>query len=267
MSLIRPASDSALRFGDDSELKLDAALRLPTDVGLRRAPSPAGVRRSKGSPSSFACRPTSPAEIRRPHGLAAAGKSMVNLRPAARPDSPGSDGEDDGGLADSLWRKKQRESIKKGSLRASRPEPRPNTSGGELGKGTPVLANIDLLKAPQELPPLQGVRHRPMADRLVLEAKGGVSDVKEGSEAAAKRVRSDAQAQASACWEDIISFLELHKLSGAYALAFSAFGIEDLSSLLLLDDAGLSSLLERCNIDAMDEILLLEAVRSTRPSQ
>lgn len=158
-----------------------------------------------------------------------------------------------------LWRRQQRDHIKKGSVKAysnSRAESRPTTSG-ESG--------IALLKAPLQLPPLQ-VRQNTL-DRIAnQDVKRLDTDTKE-SALAAKRARSDAQAQASACWEDVISFLELHKLSGAYALAFSAYGIEDLSTLLQLDDAGLSSLLEKCNIDAMDEILLLEAIKSTRPYQ
>lgn len=156
-----------------------------------------------------------------------------------RPDSPESE-EDDGGL----WRKQQRESIKKG---AARPP-----IASDLGAG--------LVKASQELqlPPLKNKL------ALDIEAKRVEIDAREDADLAAKRTRLEAQAHTSACWEDLISFLELHKLPGAYALAFSAFGIEDLSSLLLLDDAGLSSLLGRCNIDAMDEILLLEALRNSK---
>jgi len=56
----------------------------------------------------------------------------------------------------------------------------------------------------------------------------------------------------------------MNKLSGAYALAFSAYGVEDLSTLLSLDDEALGRLLDKCNIDAMDEILLLEALRAAR---
>lgn len=180
---------------------------------------------------------------------------MVNLRPAARPDSRESEG-DDGGLGETLWRKQQRDSIKKGSmLAAPRAEPKPlprETSG---------------LKAPQELPPLKGLRVPLALGKATesTEAKRGDSMGTSDAGLAAKRARADAQAQSSACWEDLISFLEMNKLSGAYALAFAAYGIEDLSSLLLLEDAKLSSLLEKCNIDAMDEILLLEALRSSRP--
>lgn len=119
------------------------------------------------------------------------------------------------------------------------------------------------MKAPQELPPL---REKPPLHRSVEEAqRPDPYAPDDDQELIAKRARSDARAQQSACWEDLISFLELNKLPGAYALAFSAYGIEDLSSLLLLDDTGLCKLLEQCNIDAMDEILLLEALRNSRP--
>lgn len=79
-----------------------------------------------------------------------------------------------------------------------------------------------------------------------------------------EKARLGAKALSSACWEDLISFLELNKLSGAYALALSAHGVEDLTTLLSFDDANLSRVLEACNIDAMDEILLLEAIKSAQ---
>lgn len=201
-----------------------------------------------------ALRPASPAEIKRPKGLAAAGKSMFNVKNSAGSASRGceSDGDDDdAGAGETLWRRQQRDKIKKGSMQASRPESRSNIA--DLGAG--------VLRAPQELPPLK--QKPPLVNPIRPEA----SPVKTDTNADAQRVKSDATAQASACWEDLISFLELHKLPGAYALAFSAYGVEDLSSLLMLDDAGLSSLFEKCNIDAMDEILLLEALRSTRAFQ
>jgi len=168
---------------------------------------------------------------------------MVSIRHQTRPDSRESEG-DDGGLVESLWRKQQRDSIKKGSWRAvSQPLSRPTTS--EVG---------NLFKTPYRQP-------------IDVDAKRAELDAQDDAELAAKRTRIATNAQSAACWEDLISFLELHKLPGAYALAFSAHGIEDLSSLLLLDDSALVSLLERCNIDAMDEILLLEALRSSKAFQ
>lgn len=169
--------------------------------------------------------------------LANAGRALISRSEfCSRPDSRESD------VDDGQWRREQRENIKKG---ISHSATRPKTSDFGLGG----------LKAPQVLPPL---KQRPgtganmeeiLEESLIKKAE---DRVKEG------------RAQASACWEDLISFLELNKLPGAYALAFSAYGVEDLSSLLLLDNVGLSNLLERCNFDAMDEIMLLEALRETR---
>lgn len=74
----------------------------------------------------------------------------------------------------------------------------------------------------------------------------------------------EARARMSACYEDLISFLEMHGLSGAYALAFSANGVETLEQLLTLDDDAITSLLSGCDMDAMDEIMVLSALRGSR---
>lgn len=156
-------------------------------------------------------------------------------------------------------------------------------------------ANYCLRKAPRRLPPVQGAkpvfadRNRISAtlngepklfgnsDKFddVLEKKrasrnsqvlaSACSEDKIDDVLEKKRASQNPQALASACWEDMISFLELNKLSGAYALAFSAYGINDLPSLLRLDDSALGSLLEKCNIDSMEQILLLEAIRGSNP--
>lgn len=80
------------------------------------------------------------------------------------------------------------------------------------------------------------------------------------------RARSDARARASACFEDLISFLELHGLSGAYALVLSANGVEDLSMLLTLKTSSLDNIISACDLDATDELLLRDALRSARPA-
>jgi len=241
------------------------AMRPPSSPGsmsVQSSPSAACLWRPPHSHvASPALRTASPAGVAfraglgRKKGLTAAGESMMSLRHQSRPDSRESEG-DDGGLCETLWRKQQRDAIKKGSMQVgSRPESRPGTGSSDVGAG--------VFKAPPELPPLRG-RHA--ANQAVKEeTKKADLDFQGSCQLNAKRPRSGTQAQASACWEDLISFLELHKLPGAYALALSAHGIEDLSSLLLLDNAALGSLLQRCNIDAMDEILLLEALRSARP--
>jgi len=79
-----------------------------------------------------------------------------------------------------------------------------------------------------------------------------------------EKAKSAAKAHTSACFEDLICFLEMHNISGAYALAFTANGVRTLSDLLLMEDAELSRTIERCELDAVDEILLLEALRATR---
>lgn len=128
----------------------------------------------------------------------------------------------------------------------------------------------NVLKAPRTLPPLRKVRQA-FEDRtntsasLNDQAQTQPEEDRIEDELRSKRARLDSQASASACWEDMISFLELNKISGAYALAFSAHGINDLPSLLRLDDEALVSLLEKCNIDAMDQILLLGAIRELNP--
>mmetsp|Transcript_101727 Transcript_101727/g.286846 ORF Transcript_101727/g.286846 Transcript_101727/m.286846 type:complete len:293 (+) Transcript_101727:2-880(+) len=68
----------------------------------------------------------------------------------------------------------------------------------------------------------------------------------------------------TACFEDLISFLDLHCLSGAYALVLSGNGVENLQQLLTLDDEALSRLLRKCDLDSMDEIMLLSAIRASR---
>eukprot|EP00929_Paragymnodinium_shiwhaense_P026406 TRINITY_DN15714_c0_g1_i1.p1 TRINITY_DN15714_c0_g1~~TRINITY_DN15714_c0_g1_i1.p1 ORF type:complete len:319 (-),score=52.78 TRINITY_DN15714_c0_g1_i1:355-1311(-) len=74
----------------------------------------------------------------------------------------------------------------------------------------------------------------------------------------------NAKARMSACYEDLISFLEMNGLSGAYALAFSATGVGTLEKLLTMNEDELSKVIKACDMDAMDEILLLGALRGSR---
>lgn len=78
------------------------------------------------------------------------------------------------------------------------------------------------------------------------------------------KARGAAKAQMSGCFEDLISFFEMHQISGAYALALSAHGIQDLSQLLLMSAGDLDTLICRCELDAVDEILLRDALRGAR---
>lgn len=61
--------------------------------------------------------------------------------------------------------------------------------------------------------------------------------------------------------EDLIVFLEMHSLTGAYALAFAANGVEDLAQLLAMPADALNELIIKCDIEAMDEIILRDALR------
>jgi len=79
-----------------------------------------------------------------------------------------------------------------------------------------------------------------------------------------EKAKNDAKANQSAFFKDLIGFLELHGISGAYAMAFAANSIESLSQLLLMEETELNQLVERCDLDAMDEILLKEALRNAR---
>lgn len=79
-----------------------------------------------------------------------------------------------------------------------------------------------------------------------------------------EKAKNAAKAHTEACFEDLICFFEMHNISGAYALAFTANGVRNLSELLLMEEAELNRTIERCELDAVDEILLLEALRATR---
>lgn len=217
--------------------------------------------------------------------LAAAGQSsLTRSTPSllARPSSRQSDCDDDVN-----WQRQQRASIKKGMLRTMSNTSLSSASNAssedkhhilqkerrenwEVRDGRQGETSYGERKPPRRLPPMKGTRQA-FADRTNISAplkdvpqvqcdKERFDDVLDK-----KRARRDGQALAAACWEDLISFLELNKLSGAYALAFSAYGINDLSSLLRLDDTALGSLLEKCNIDSVDQILLLDAIRGSNP--
>mmetsp|Transcript_146460 Transcript_146460/g.255427 ORF Transcript_146460/g.255427 Transcript_146460/m.255427 type:complete len:273 (-) Transcript_146460:184-1002(-) len=268
---------SALRMGRD-----------PSPAGLRRAPSP-GLRRAP-SPAELRRRATSPAEAR--PSLRSAGRSLLGTPsyPPQRPTSRQDEDDDD----DTMWCQKQRSAIKKQSRHSAPPQQCPfayskpfigdfnNSKCGEDAKAK-VPRHVLSLSGLGCLPPLKVPVHQvpsyaPPApegradkqpnfqDSARRNSKGlpEDKDTTEVGREALRRARAEAKAQSSACWEDLISFLEMNKLSGAYALAFSAYGVEDLSTLLSLDDEALGRLLDKCNIDAMDEILLLEALRAAR---
>lgn len=225
-----------------------ARTRASSPADVRRDASPAGLRRAEGRrPVGKQCFATiGQSLMRRPSGHAIP-------RPSSRASS------DDELDEDAMWRR-ERASIKKGLSRvASSPRTRV-TASDQTADVQEGKMNLPVLKAPRQLPPLKDAPARLIGMQSFPHL---LPDHHWAEEAVNKRAR-DAHAQQAACWEDLISFLELHRLPGAYALAFSANGVENLTSFLSLDDAALSSLFEKCSIDAVDEILILAAVRKAR---
>jgi len=205
------------------------------------------------------------ADARRPQQrpFEAAGRSL--LTPVQRPGSgvarvwpgapscarPGSAQEDDEGISEAVWSRQVRASMKHLSRAAGessaspRPSPpmtsRRHSQGSAFGPSRPPTG---------AMPPPAPV--------------SAVREVEPDNWSSRPDTKAAGKARTSAFFEDLISFLELHRLSGAYALALSAHGIEDLSQLLQLDEDTLEGIISRCDIDAMDEILLKEALRSAR---
>lgn len=150
--------------------------------------------------------------------------------------------------------------------------PRRRTSKGRLGsKGGPDhLPPASAAPAPVfDQPPTSARRAPPSPSPSPLLPAMSQSPTEEPSRgegaAALARAKSDAKARMSACFEDLISFLEMNGLSGAYALAFAAAGVQDLSQFLLLEDEELELVIKTSDMDAMDEILLRDALGHSRP--
>eukprot|EP00930_Biecheleria_cincta_P060283 TRINITY_DN45961_c0_g1_i1.p1 TRINITY_DN45961_c0_g1~~TRINITY_DN45961_c0_g1_i1.p1 ORF type:complete len:249 (+),score=38.18 TRINITY_DN45961_c0_g1_i1:100-846(+) len=80
-------------------------------------------------------------------------------------------------------------------------------------------------------------------------------------EAKAEKEHAAANPRTSALFEDLISFLELNGLPGAYALPLSANGVQDLTQLLTMEPEELERVITKCDLDCMDEILLKDALR------
>lgn len=64
--------------------------------------------------------------------------------------------------------------------------------------------------------------------------------------------------------DSLVTFLEMNRLPGAYALGLAAGGIENLLQLLIGEEAAVSRAIEGSSMDAMDEILFREALHSAR---
>lgn len=130
------------------------------------------------------------------------------------------------------------------------PEFQPPTPRRRTSKGS-ARPSAEAQQSPSPLPALS-----PLPAEEVSRGEGA---------AALARAKSDAKARMSACYEDLISFLEMNGLCGAYALAFAGAGVQDLSQLLLLEDEELEVVIRTSDMDAMDEILLRDALAHSRP--
>lgn len=153
-------------------------------------------------------------------------------------DDEGSDEENDGRFTETSWVQRMRREIKNGCA----------------GRGTVAVRVTPRCLAPPPLscasvPSFTGLPKR--TPRV-------------SSPSAQKTTVCCGKAQMAACYEDMISFLEMNSLSGAYALAFASCGVEDISQLLQLDDAGVDRVIEACCMEAMDEILLRGALKESR---
>jgi len=204
--------------------------------------------------------------------LVSAAPSLSDVTASIRTPKPQSDDDpEESALAETTWRREMRMSIKRESS-CLLGVPTTSTQSDPVVGGCKDMGRLALQMISSNTSPTtsSGKSIKPLGSQPVVSQDasqietelGGLLDKPDDS--IADRVRIAAKAQASACWEDLISFLEMNKLSGAYALAISAFGVEDLSQLLLLDNEQLGKLLESCKMDAMDEILLLEALRNAR---
>eukprot|EP00929_Paragymnodinium_shiwhaense_P073590 TRINITY_DN37565_c0_g1_i1.p1 TRINITY_DN37565_c0_g1~~TRINITY_DN37565_c0_g1_i1.p1 ORF type:complete len:390 (+),score=45.10 TRINITY_DN37565_c0_g1_i1:112-1281(+) len=252
----------------DCKLALAADSTLPTGIGARpRRLQPIDAR----------------AEARRPpsSSLGSVGKSMVHktksqpslsMLPSLAAMSAAA-ADDDDGDDDTNWRQNMRAAIKGRSaaprqLATSASAPSLRQSSGSRAASLPSLAlsQGEVYRSRWQESSSELLRSAGQAKQRGQDSIQLVSSLYENEPRHFKTTtaKAGANAHASACWEDLISFLELHGLSGAYALGFSAFGVEDLSQLLTLDDTKLSSLLESCQMDAMDEIMLLGAIKHAR---
>eukprot|EP00928_Gymnodinium_smaydae_P033418 TRINITY_DN23948_c0_g1_i1.p1 TRINITY_DN23948_c0_g1~~TRINITY_DN23948_c0_g1_i1.p1 ORF type:complete len:307 (+),score=87.33 TRINITY_DN23948_c0_g1_i1:113-922(+) len=134
---------------------------------------------------------------------------------------------------------------------------------------TPLTARRSGANAAATAPtvPVLPLAASPSPEEVALRSARVNQELEARSSAYMEKAKSDAKAHTCACFEDLITFLEMHKLSGAYALAFSANGVEDLSQLLLMEDASLNKVIQSCDLDAVDEILLRDALSTARGGQ
>lgn len=200
------------------------------------------------------------------------GQKVIRRRPL---DEDKDDAEEEGGLSETLWRQQIRASIKARSdnvaacltdsacvqaasvrvtpgRHANLPRRRatvPPAPLMDLGGGTSCSSTRASTPAAR-----QGSKARHV-DEQGVESRSRASVRNE--------IRCEARADTDTSL-DIISFLEMFKLSTSYTTSLKEQGVTELSQLLTMDNATLDDILERCNIDAMDEILLKDALRTAR---
>jgi len=130
--------------------------------------------------------------------------------------------------------------------------------GGLLPPLSRTASQVEISRSPA----LRGTSERNMfatPGLLKLTAPIRASELCE--EAKAEKDYAAVKARSSAFFEDLISFLELNGLPGAYALPLSANGVQDLTQLLTMEPEELDRVITKCDLDCMDEILLKDALQ------
>lgn len=200
------------------------------------------------------------------------GQKVIRRRPL---DEDKDDAEEEGGLSETLWRQHIRASIKA----------RSDSVAGCLTDADCVRAasvrvtpgrHASLPKRRATLPPsplmdlgggasCSSTRESTPAARQGRTARQedeqGVESQRRAS--VRKEIRCEARAHTDTPL-DIISFLEMFKLSTSYMTSLKEHGVSELSQLLTMDNSTLDDILEKCHVDAMDEILLKDALRTAR---
>jgi len=223
------------------------------------------------------------AEARRPiRSLGTAGRNLLGYQ---RPDS--SCGSDDQDYDD--WSREVRAALKSRSRISASPAGRaaisspsplqiPSSPAQAAKVGAEAKREVwnleDEVLPLNRFPSMQGGRYSGRLDHVlesdsrgVPESRASIQDMGDRSKhgpVAQERACGDGKARASAYFEDLISFLEMNGLPEAYALALAANGIEDLSQLLTMGEEELDRAITRSDLDAMDEILLRDALRGVR---
>lgn len=208
-------------------------------------------------------------------------------QPGSRPGTSCSQTEDN----DEDWRQ-MRASIKShaGAPSAScssvgRPAFEPNSGGDAIAAASSSSSSVGrkgVLTCSESLPAVPPPLCLERAKTEPVKATGALREVavparvlqratlecQEREAAYMAKMKSSAQnSREVGCYDSIITFLEMNNLSGAYALGLAAGGFENLSHLLLADEAEVIRAIEGSSMDSVDEILFKEAVQSARGMQ